>query len=427
MKKVIIIGGGLAGLSAAAHLSKKNFKVILLEASPKLGGRAYSFFDEKTQTEIDNGQHILMGCYSDTLNFLKIIDAYKFLNIQKILEINYLAKDKNHFRLKAPNFIYPLNLLFALFSFKELNLKEKISLLKLFIKIYFTDSEKLYGMTVQEWLKKEKQSDKAIRIFWEIISIGALNTSTERASAKIFCDILKEIFWRDKFSSQIIIPALPLSKTFCEPAINFIKRNGGEIRLSEKCIEFVVDKNKIKKVITDKNVYEDFDFVVSAIPFYALEKIIDTSFLDKQPEFHYSSILNIHLRIKENFLQEDFYAFYDSELHWLFNKRTHWNIVISNAEKFMLMGNEEIYAFIITELKKFIAISDDDILLYKIIKEKRATFIPDDFTLKHRPSTETKVKNLFIAGDWVDTKLPATIESAVRSGRIAAEKIVFNN
>ncbi|WP_290663212.1 FAD-dependent oxidoreductase, partial [Ignavibacterium sp.] len=201
----------------------------------------------------------------------------------------------------------------------------------------------------------------------------------------------------------------------------------GEIRLSEKCIEFVVDKNKIKKVITDKNVYEDFDFVVSAIPFYALEKIIDTSFLDKQPEFHYSSILNIHLRIKENFLQEDFYAFYDSELHWLFNKRTHWNIVISNAEKFMLMGNEEIYAFIITELKKFIAISDDDILLYKIIKEKRATFIPDDFTLKHRPSTETKVKNLFIAGDWVDTKLPATIESAVRSGRIAAEKIVFNN
>ncbi|WP_290664958.1 oleate hydratase, partial [Ignavibacterium sp.] len=258
MKKVIIIGGGLAGLSAAAHLSKKNFKVILLEASPKLGGRAYSFFDEKTQTEIDNGQHILMGCYSDTLNFLKIIDAYKYLNIQKILEINYLAKDKNHFRLKAPNFIYPLNLLFALFSFKELNLKEKISLLKLFIKIYFTDSEKLYGMTVQEWLKKEKQSDKAIRIFWEIISIGALNTSTEKASAKIFCDILKEIFWKDKFSSQIIIPALPLSKTFCEPASDFIKSNDGEIRLSEKCIEFVVDKNKIKKVITDKNVYEDF-------------------------------------------------------------------------------------------------------------------------------------------------------------------------
>ncbi|MCX8104560.1 MAG: hydroxysqualene dehydroxylase HpnE [Ignavibacterium album] len=427
MKKVIIIGGGLAGLSAAVHLSKNKFKVTLLEATPKLGGRAYSFFDEKTNTEIDNGQHILMGCYTDTINFLKIINAYKFLNIQKNLEINYLSRNKSHFRLKTTDISYPFNLLFGLLSFKELNLKEKISLLKFFIKINFTDSEKLYGMTVQEWLKKEKQSDKAIRIFWEIISIGALNTSTEKASAKIFCDILKEIFWKDKFSSKIIIPALPLSKTLCEPASDFIKSNDGEIRLSEKCIEFVVDKNRIEKVITDKNVYEDFDFVVSAVPFYALEKIIDTSFLDKQPEFHYSSILNIHLRIKENFLQEDFYAFYDSELHWLFNKRTHWNIVISNADKFMQMNNEEIFNLVFTELKKFIAISDDDILLYKIIKEKRATFIPDDFTLKHRPSTETKVKNLFIAGDWVDTKLPATIESAVRSGRIAAEKIVFNN
>lgn len=426
MKKVIIIGGGLAGLSAAVHLSKNNFKVTLFEASPKLGGRAYSFFDEKTQTEIDNGQHILMGCYTDTINFLKIIDAYKFLNIQKNLEINYLSRNKHHFRLKAPNLIYPLNLLFGLFFFKELNLKEKISLLKFFIKINFVDSEKLSGLTVLDWLKKEKQSDKTIRIFWEIISIGALNTSTEKASAKIFCDILKKIFWKDKISSQIFIPALPLSKTFCEPANDFIKSNYGEIKLSEKCIELVVDKNRIKKVITDKNVYEDFDFVISAIPYHALEKLIENNFLNKQPELHYSSILNIHLWIKENFLDEDFYAFYDSELHWLFNKRTHWNIVISNADKFIKMGNEEIYDLVITELKNFLSISDDDIFSYKIIKEKRATFIPDDAALKSRPDTLTKIENFLLAGDWVNTKLPATIESAVRSGRLAAEKMIFN-
>lgn len=427
MKKVIIIGGGLAGLSAAVHLSRNNLKVLLLEASPKLGGRAYSFFDEKTQTEIDNGQHILMGCYTDTINFLKIIDAYKFLNIQKNLEINYLSRNKSHFKLKTPNVIYPLNLLFGLLSFKEMNLKEKISLLKFFIKINFIDTEKLYGLTVLDWLKKEKQSDKTIRIFWEIISIGALNTSTEKASAKIFCDILKEIFWKDKFSLQIIIPALPLSKTFCEPASDFIIKNDGEIKLSEKCIELVFDKNRIRKVITDKNVYEDYDFVISAIPYYALEKIIDKNFLNKQPEFHYSSILNIHLWIKENFLEEDFYAFYDSELHWLFNKITHWNLVISNADKFIKMGNEEIYNLAITELKNFLSISDDDILSYKIIKEKRATFIPDDAALKSRPDTLTKIENLLLAGDWVNTKLPATIESAARSGRMAAEKIVFNN
>lgn len=423
MKKVIIIGGGLAGLSAAVHLSKNKFKVTLLEASPKIGGRVYSFSDEITNTEIDNGQHILMGCYADTLNFLKMIDAFRYIKIQESLEINYLSENQNTFRLKVSDLPYPLNLLFGLLRFSKLNLFEKLSLLKLFLKIRFQDSEKLYGLNVNQWLKQENQSEKSIRVFWEVISIGALNTSTDKASAKIFCDILKEIFWKDKTSSRIILPSLPLSKTFCEPAINFIKRNGGEVIFSERCTSLEFDNEKLIKVKTEKNVYEDFDFVISAIPYYALGKIIDKNLLDNQPEFHYSSILNVHLWVKENFLQEDFYAFYNSELHWLFNKVTHWNIVISNADKFMQMSKEEIYSLIIAELKKFIPIKDEDILSYKVIKEKRATFIPDDFTLKNRPSTETKIKNLFIAGDWVDTKLPATIESAVRSGRIAAELI----
>ncbi|MFN3874252.1 MAG: FAD-dependent oxidoreductase, partial [Ignavibacterium sp.] len=202
-----------------------------------------------------------------------------------------------------PDITYPFNLFFGLMSFQQLNLKEKISLIKFFIKINFTDSEKLYGLTVLDWLKKEKQSEKSIRIFWEIISIGALNTSTDKASAKIFCYILKEIFWKDKNSCRIILPSLPLSKTFCEPATNFIKRNGGEVIYSERCTSLEFDDEKVIKVKTEKNVYEDFDFVVSAVPFYALEKIIDTSFLDMQPEFHYSSILNVHLWVKDNFIQ----------------------------------------------------------------------------------------------------------------------------
>ncbi|AFH49628.1 Phytoene dehydrogenase [Ignavibacterium album JCM 16511] len=423
MKRVLVIGGGLAGLSAAVYLSKNKFRVTLLEASPKVGGRVYSFIDEKTNTEIDNGQHILMGCYTDTLNFLRVIDAYKYLKIQKNLEVNYLSHEGISFKLKATQFPFPFNLLYALFSFKRLDVNEKFSLIKLFLKINFIESENLYGLNVIEWLKKEKQSDNSIKIFWEIISIGALNTSTEKASAKIFCDILKEIFWKDNTSFSIIVPALPLSKVFCEPSIESIKRNGGEVRLSEKVIGVEIEDMKIKKVITDKNIYEDFDFVISAVPYFASEKFIDKKFLDKQPEFHYSSILNIHLWIKQNFLSEDFYAFIDSELHWLFNKKTHWNIVISNADKFMQMSKDEIINFILTELKKFIPVSDD-ILSYKIIKEKRATFIPDNSILNNRPSTETKIKNIFIAGDWVDTKLPATIESAVRSGRLAAEKIV---
>ncbi|MGQ9642487.1 MAG: FAD-dependent oxidoreductase [Ignavibacterium sp.] len=215
--------------------------------------------------------------------------------------------------------------------------------------------------------------------------------------------------------------------------------NNCKVNLSEKCVSLEINNNRINKVITTsansskQNVYDKFDFVISAVPFFALKKLLDKNYLSIQSEFNYSSILNIHLWLtqeatkKFSFINKEFYAFNNSELHWLFNKQTHWNIVISNADKFMDMPKEKIFSFVLDELKNFIPIRKDDISEYKIIKEKRATFIPDKKTLKNRPAADTKIENLFLAGDWIDTKLPATIESAVKSGRWAAEKIIFNH
>lgn len=444
MKKVLVIGGGLAGLSAATYLVKNKFNVTLLEASPKLGGRVYSFLDKKTNTEIDNGQHILMGCYNDTLTLLKLTNAYQYFHIaadeknQNRLVINYLDRDRKEFKLQSSDLPHPFNLLSALLSFKGFSVNDKLSMIKFFIKIKFIDSEKLWNVNVKQWLKNENQSDSVIKTFWEIISIGALNTSTEKASAKIFCDILKEIFWKDKSSSFIILPTFPLSKSFIEPIYNYLIQNNCKVQLSEKCVSFKVINNLIEKVTTlpanssIEIVYDDFDFIISAVPFFALEKLLDKNILSIQSEVNYSSILNVHLWLTKNaaekfsFINKEFYAFNNSELHWLFNKQTHWNIVISNADKFMEMTKEKIFSLVLDELRDFISVSQDDISDYKVIKEKRATFIPDEKTLKNRPVSETKIENLFLAGDWIDTKLPATIESAVKSGRIAAEKIIFN-
>lgn len=444
MKKVLVVGGGLAGLSAAAYLVKNKFDVTLLEASPKLGGRVYSFFDEKTNTEIDNGQHILMGCYTDTLTLLKMINAYQYFYIaadgksQNRLVINYLDRNQREFKFQSSDLPYPFNLLSALFSFKAFSVNDKLSMIKFFIKIKFIDSDKLWNLNVKQWLKNENQSESVIKTFWEIISIGALNTSTEKASAKIFCDILKEIFWKDKTSSLIILPSLPLSKSFIEPIYNYLIQNNCKVHLSEKCVSFEIGNNHIEKVITSsadssvQNVYNDFDFIISAVPFFALKKLLDKNILSVYSEFNYSSILNIHLWLtkdaieKFSFINKEFYAFNNSELHWLFNKKTHWNIVISNADKFMEMSKEKIFSFVLDELRNFISIVEDNISDYKILKEKRATFIPDEKTLRNRSATETMINNLFLAGDWIDTKLPATIESAVKSGRLAAEKIILN-
>jgi uncharacterized protein with NAD-binding domain and iron-sulfur cluster len=130
------------------------------------------------------------------------------------------------------------------------------------------------------------------------------------------------------------------------------------------------------------------------------------------------------LWLKENKLPECFYGLINSPLHWVFNKGTHLNIVISNANELVNKPDEELIEMVKGELKKFFLLDSGFISDYKIIKEKRATFIPSNDIIDKRPNQKTQIKNLILAGDWVDTGLPSTIESAVKSGRVAAEIIL---
>ncbi len=151
---------------------------------------------------------------------------------------------------------------------------------------------------------------------------------------------------------------------------------------------------------------------------------MDKNILSGIPEFEYSTIVNIHIWLKENNLKEKFYGLIDSPVHWIFNKGSHLNLIISDAGYLKEKSSEEIFEMAKTELIKFIKINPENISTYKAIKEKRATFVPTCEVLNNRPSITTSVKNLFVAGDWVDTGLPSTIESAVKSGKIVSEKIL---
>lgn len=424
MKKCLIIGGGISGLTAAAYLSSKQVKVSLFESSPKLGGRTYSFFDEQNKTTLDNGQHILMGCYKDTLAFLDLINAKENLSYQKNLRIEFLKEGSANLALDANKFIYPINLLSALMLFNALGKQDKLRLLGFLTVLPFASKKKLEKQTVAEWLNGTNQSKKLIKNFWEIICIGALNSGINKASALIFYKILIEIFFKGNFASTIVLPKYGLSESLIDPARNFVERNGGEVVLSGKVELLNLKGNKIFSVMSCDQQYTDFDFVISAIPVYALEKIIDLKNLDIENQFEFSTILNINLWIDKLELKEKFYGFLDSPLHWIFVKDKHFNIVISDANYLADREQDEIYKMVITELSRFFPIIKNDVKAFKIIKEKRATFIPDNRSEKLRPKCETRINNLFLAGDWTDTGLPATIEGAVKSGRIAAEKVL---
>jgi uncharacterized protein with NAD-binding domain and iron-sulfur cluster len=145
------------------------------------------------------------------------------------------------------------------------------------------------------------------------------------------------------------------------------------------------------------------------------------------PDFDYSSILNIQIWVRQNSLPEGFFGLINSPVHWVFNKGTHLNVVISDANDLVSMSDDELIMMIKKELQKFFLLEPGMISGYKIIKEKRATFIPTDDVIDKRPAQKTSIKNLILAGDWVDTGLPSTIESAVKSGIVAAEIIINSN
>ena len=423
MKKCLVLGGGFAGLTSAVYLSKAGYKIELIEASPKLGGRAYSFKDTETNTIIDNGQHILMGCYKETLNFLKLINATANLEFQKHLKVNFVKEDFRLYPLEVKGIFYPLNLALGILSYNALCVSERLRLILLFLKLPLIPSKDLKNLTVYEWLEGEKQAENIRKAFWEILCVGALNTSIKKASAVTFADILKKIFLRGSRSATIVLPAKGLSETYCINAQKFIEQNNGIISFSEKVDSLLFDSDKLVKIKTSKRIIEKFDFVISALPLSAFEKVVNDIRVFTDLNLTYSSILTLHIWLKENRLNRNFYGLINSRIHWVFNHISHITLVISDANDLIELSKEELIEIAGNELSKFMNIPQDEIISYKIIKEKRATFIPLNDILGQRPPSVTKFSNFYLAGDWIETGLPSTIESAVKSGRIAADLI----
>ena len=421
MSDYIVIGGGFAGLSAAAHLSASGKKVELIEASQKLGGRAYSLIDKPTGNIIDNGQHIIMGCYTNTIHFFRMIGAQNNLIFQDKLKVNFLEPHFQKRILEAGPGVYPFNLAAGLLRYKALSLKNRILLLKFFLALPLSSNRDLSRMSIYEWLLQENQNEKIIKAFWEILAAGALNTSLHKGSAKVFKEILLEIFFKGNKAATIILPKEGLTESYCNNAAEFIINRGGKIFPGEQVNRLNAEGNRVKSIVTNRRNIKDFKYVISAVPFYSLQRVLPENNLITDPGFEYSSILTVHIWLKNNKLDKPFYGLIDSDIHWIFNHGNHLTLVRSDADELMEKSKEAIFALAEKELFRYCFIEKEDITDYRVIKEKRATFIPSNEILYKRPGPATRLSNLAIAGDWTNTGLPSTIESAVKSGRLAAE------
>lgn len=420
MAKYIVIGGGLAGISAAVFLTKNKHNVLLLEASPKLGGRAYSFQDKITKDVIDNGQHILVGAYKTTFELLKIIGSQNLPEYQTKLRATYIDKFGKEYLLEAPHKFYPFNLLQAILKFDLLSFNERAGLVKFIVKLLYLNEKTIEEKTVLEFLKKNKQSENSIKVFWKLLVVSTLNTPIKEASLKMFIKVLKEIFLNGNKASTIVLPRFGLSELFCNPANEYLKKNGATVSLSEKVLSIETNGEEIIKVKTNKREITDFDFIVSSVPYYSLKKILPSLSSRNLPvdSMETSPIITIHLWLNENIFADKFYGLIDSKIHWVYKNRNHISIVISSAEKMIEFDSKKIFHICIEELEKFFPkIKNTEVLHYKVLKEKRATFKSTPQSDEVRSKIKSPYKNFILAGDWTNTQLPATIESAILSGK----------
>ncbi len=369
----------------------------------------------------------MMGCYRSTLKYFEIIGAIENIDIQKNLSINFAANDNQKYLLKAKSNFYPFNILFALLNYKALSLYERLSVIKIFSKVFYNEPEDYSHLTTKEFLIKNNQSQNAIDSLWEIIHVGTMNCKLDESSAEIFIRVLRVIFFTGNQSTKIILPNLGMSETYCKPTESFLEKKNCSISLSEKLIKINFDKemNKVVSIVTNRSEYSEFDYLILAISPFQLQKIFDDSGIKiTLPSFEYSPILNIHLWLDKNSLKEKFYGLINSRIHWVFNHTDHITLVTSAADELIDLNDDEIIEIVQQELADYFdAFKKTQIKDYLIIKEKRATFKPSIINTLQRKKLLNNLGNVFFTGDWMNTGFPSTIEGAVRSSHIFADEI----
>ena len=448
----IIIGGGVSGLSAAVELSALGRTVLLLEQRQQCGGRTNSFFDDVTGSVVDNGQHLMMGCYHATRRFLRLIGTDHLAFLQPALRINYLRPQYPDDHFVCPPLPAPLNLLGGLLRFNSIPFKDRIKMFMVAKELMNSSQEKelaLDRMTVEEWLRQLGQSDLSKKYLWDVITIGALNNDPANVSALMFFRVLRAAFLGNGKNSSLYIPRVGLSELFVQPAIQFIKAHGGTVLTGIGVDRLTWEGKQIRSVRTSEGKELQAKSFISAIPWYAFEEVLSasqymsngagnehSSLLGCQ-QFKSSPIISIQLWLDREITDLDFAALLETRIQWLFNKTQLMNenkstkdvrqvlsLVISGAQKYIDLNKKELVTIALEDLQRVLPKARDVQVLYSlVIKEKRATFLPSPGLDALRPNARTEFENLFLAGDWTATGYPATIEGAVMSGKTAAELV----
>ncbi|HEY6171639.1 MAG TPA: hydroxysqualene dehydroxylase HpnE [Candidatus Kapabacteria bacterium] len=426
-RRVAIIGAGVSGLAAAVELFElsheydTDIEVAIYEARREAGGRTRSFVDNETGDTLDNGQHLLMGCYTSTIDYLKAIGSYNKIERSLSLEIPFHFTGGSSLSLSLPKYIpTPVNLLVGIMRSSLLAGFEKSAAIRFGIDILlFAHDKNSHDMTCDSLFVKTKQPETLVKKLWEPIILATMNAPTSKASAQVFINIMRVIFFHDRRYSQILFPKVGLSELLIDPALEYLSKKKCEIKYGA-VIGGLTRVNGLAHILgEDGKTIEVYDAAIDAA----------TNFT-RSEGFTYSPIVNVYFWVDRKILDAPINGFIGTSLQWCFPKPSRFAkqliaCTVSAGEELVHKTNDEITDILWKDILQTIPSAKYATLVHsKIIKEKRATVLLTPDNQKLRPNRTSEEKNIYFAGDLAQNSLPMTIEGAVRNGQICARKVL---
>jgi zeta-carotene desaturase len=440
-RSVAIIGAGVAGMAAACSLAEAGYRVQLIERRGYLGGRASSYLHPGVNEVIDNCQHVLFGCCTNLIGFYQRIGVAG--KIHWTTEMTMIEPGGRRSTLGPSKLPLPAPLHGALSFLRAdaFTLADKLALGRAFSAMMRPDAQHDENESLADWLKRHKQTPGAINRFWRLVIASALNAELEHIAVKYAAKVIRELFMNSAWAGAMGMSTVPLSELYAG-AERLLTERGSEILYNANVESLVWNESSGKWTILTRTGDIQADFVVVALPFEALGRLLPNMpvvenglVLQQQIAQHeHWPICSVHLWFDREITELDHAVMLDREIHWMYNKGkmqpwrnvkgSYVELVQSASRAFAALPRELAIEQALEELKEFFpAVRDAKVDKVALIKEVRATFgVPPGIDAA-RPNAKSPWPSLFLAGDWIQTGWPSTMESAARSGHLAAEAV----
>ncbi len=423
---IAIIGGGYAGMSAAVELASRGIPVTVFESAKQLGGRARGV--NYNNIQLDNGQHLLLGCYRETLRLIEMVGGnveQDFLRLPLQLDLH------GQFSLKARRLPAPLHLLVALLNAQGLSWSERFKAARFMLTLRNMDFRLPHDMTVSELLALHGQDANLSLKLWEPLCIAALNTPIRKASAQVLLNVLRDSLDRKRADSDMLLPRIDFTALFPQRAAHFVEQHGGQVVLATGVEKIEVHDAHVAISTTDGT--HRFSHVICAASPVVAAKLLRplaalTATVAEIDALEHQPIYTVYVQYPANVrLPRPMLGLHQRTSQWLFDKGQiagqHGLIasVISAEGIHQELSQNELAQKVIAELRAEFGIADTPHWI-KVIAEKRATFCCSPNL--SRPSQQTALPRVLLAGDYTAGDYPATLEGAVMSGVRCAKGVI---